>query len=268
MNRNISTSTSTARTAISSQVYHLGDQITVGFTQPDPPSVSKLLATTLQILILGASGRTGQLTIASASKKGHTVTALVRNPSTFTNPDPSKVTVVKGTPISETDIDAAFVSCPNTINAVITTLAMPRTSEPPFGKPTAAPFFLRDVLKNTLAAMEKYGVKKIAIMSAFGAGNSWPPMSWLLKGMFSWTPMRYVVAEHDAVDGEVRKHEQLQWTEARATMLKDGDQKSARKLGETGTGVKIMDSVTRAGLAEYLVDSVEGEGQGAVVIAN
>lgn len=80
--------------------------------------------------------------------------------------------------------------------------------------------------------------------------------------------MRHVVAEHDAVDGEIRKHGQLQWTEARATMLKDGDQKKVRKFGETGTGVKMMDSVTRASVAEYLVDSVEGDGQGAVVIAN
>jgi putative NADH-flavin reductase len=57
----------------------------------------------MHIYISGGSGRNGQLTIQSALSRGHTVTALVRNPSSLT-PHPS-LTIIQGKHRSEKQVE-------------------------------------------------------------------------------------------------------------------------------------------------------------------
>ena len=50
----------------------------------------------MHILVIGASGRNGSLIVKEALSRGHTVTALVRNPSSISAH--SGLTLVKGKP--------------------------------------------------------------------------------------------------------------------------------------------------------------------------
>lgn len=134
----------------------------------------------MHFLILGATGRTGQLATSEALNRGHRVTALVRNPSSMaTQPN---LTVLKGSPQNPSDIDRAFtISSEGHPDAVLVTLAASRTSDNPFAKPVSPRFFMRDSVRNAMSAMQKFGTRKLVVLSAFGTGTSWGQLSWPMK---------------------------------------------------------------------------------------
>ena len=59
----------------------------------------------MKLLVLGASGRTGQHIVAQALSRGHTVTALVRDPGKITARD--GLTLIQGTPTNAADMAGA-----------------------------------------------------------------------------------------------------------------------------------------------------------------
>ncbi|KAK3715253.1 hypothetical protein LTR37_007220 [Vermiconidia calcicola] len=223
----------------------------------------------MRLLILGANGRTGQLAIDDALKRGHTVTALVRKAPSMQARD--GVTVVQGTPLSQPDIEKAFAATPkDTIRAVLVTLNASRETDSPFSKPVSPPNLIRDSVRNVTAVMAKHSVKRIVIMSAFGVGSSYQQLPYVLRPVFRCTNMSVQMKDHDDVDAEVRKSEGLHWTLVRPAMLKEGAAAPARELGETGKGAGLLSGITRASVAEFMIKAVE-EGtwmREPVVIAN
>ncbi|KAK4553267.1 hypothetical protein LTR86_009567 [Recurvomyces mirabilis] len=221
----------------------------------------------MRFLILGANGRTGQLVTAKALERKHTVTALVRRASRMT---PTQgLTIMEGTPSKAENIEDAFTSSAGRPDAVIFTLASSRASDSPFAKPTTPPFFMRDSIRLVLAAMNKYGVHNLVVMSAFGAGDSFAQLAWPLKLLFRYSNMSYQYEDHDAMDLEVRASRDIIWTIVRPVMLKEGEAMAVRELGEVGKGAGTFASITRESVARYLVTAAGGsEGGKTVVIAN
>lgn len=225
----------------------------------------------MRVLILGATGRTGTLTVSAALAHGHTVTALVRNPSKASFA-PS-VTLVKGSPLSQSDIQSAFASAPsnNPVTAVIVTLSTQLASGNPFSALAGQRFFMRDSVSNVIGVMKEQPQEvKLVVMSAFGAGSSWKQLIWPFKLLFSYSSMKYQFEDHDAVDELVRKTEGLELVAFRPPMLKEGEAKAVREFGEVGKGIGALDGITRASVAESLVKAAESEKwrNEAVVIAN
>ncbi|KAK5681403.1 hypothetical protein LTS10_005933 [Elasticomyces elasticus] len=233
------------------------------------PKAKPLISTpTMHLLILGASGRTGQLTTTTALSKSHTITALIRNPSSL--PATPGLTIVSGTPLNQADIETAFASFPHPVDACIVTLSAPRETDSPFSKPVAPAMFMRDSVRNLLVVMKQHGVRRLVVMSAFGAGDSFPSLAWPLKQLFRRSNMSFGFEDHDALDADVRGAEDVEWTLVRPVMLKEGGVKPVRELGETGAKAGMFDSITRESVAGFLVGCVEEErlkGE-AVVVAN
>ncbi|TKA65145.1 hypothetical protein B0A55_09881 [Friedmanniomyces simplex] len=223
----------------------------------------------MRVLIFGASGRTGQLATTEALARGHTVIVLVRKASSMTPAE--GLTIIEGSPLNQPDVERAFTEIPKGApEAILVTLAAPRATDSPFAKPIAPPFFMRDSVRNVTAVMKQHGVKRIVIMSAFGAGDSSAQLAWPLRLLFRQSNMSFQYEDHDALDADVRVSGDLEWTLVRPVMLKEGEARSVRELGEVGEGAGMFDSVTRASVAEFLVKAVE-EGRlakKAVVIAN
>jgi len=91
----------------------------------------------MQILLLGATGRTGNLILASALSKNHAVTVLVREPSSLTSTP--GLTIITGSPMAEQDVEKAIKTAPRLPDAVIIALASVRETDSPFSKPTSPP---------------------------------------------------------------------------------------------------------------------------------
>ena len=223
----------------------------------------------MRVLIFGANGRTGRLVTAAALKAGHTVTGLVRKASSL---QPQEgLTIVEGTPLTQTDVEKAFDATPvDPVQAVLVSLNASRASDSPVAKPVAPPFFVRDCVRTATAVMQRYGVKRIIVMSAFGIGDSFQQLPWLMKLVFRYTNMKYQMEDHDATDVDVRQSTDIDWTLIRPVVLKEGDASTVKELGEIGRGVGLLSGITRASVAEFMISTAEqgSWSKKAVVIAN
>ena len=223
----------------------------------------------MHFLILGASGRTGQLTTQSALSHGHQVAALVRNTSSLALAPNKNLTTLQGSPLNAVDLKRALSDAP--IDAIIITLGVQRVSDSPFAKLTSPQFLMRDTVRALVPFMQEHGVKKLVILSASGAGSSFAQSAWPLRMMFRHTNLSYAYDDHDAVDKEVRELAGVEWTMLRPCMLKEGEAMPLREFGEDGKGLSMFGGITRASVAEALVsaaaDTAKWRHQ-AVVISN
>lgn len=188
---------------------------------------------------------------------GLKVTALVRNPSPL-SPQPN-LDISRGTPEKKEDIDTAFECTNSNIpQAVIVTLNAPRESDSPFAKPLVGPRFLADCVANARETMKSHGVKKIVIMSAFGVGDSFSHLNFLMKPVIRLSNMGIQYEDHRLVDEETRLSG-LNWAIVRPAMLTDKEAKPVKDLGDTGEYASFMPSISRASVAKFMVDAVESD---------
>ncbi|KAK5034302.1 hypothetical protein LTS07_003222 [Exophiala sideris] len=208
------------------------------------------MSSAMHILVLGASGRTGQLVVSEALRRGHQVTVLVRKAKSF---EPAaNLNVIVGTAEHKEDIVHCFQGNYGKPTAVITTLAAPRASNSPFAKPLVPPFFMRDCMKNLTDVMREQEVTKLVVLSAFGVGNTFQQLYLPLRILFRYTNMAVQFEDHDAVDAH------------------DETSKPLRILDEKTSELGMFASCTRANVAEFLVNAAEVQEfeKKAVVIAN
>lgn len=126
----------------------------------------------MRILLLGASGRTGQLVLDYALSLGHDVVALVRDPAKISGKSATspKLVLVQGTPENPHDVERAMAG----VEAVVSTLNNVRTSEFPWSKPLSPTHLMGDSIRNAVAAMQNNGVRRLVVLSATGVGDSVP----------------------------------------------------------------------------------------------
>lgn len=249
----------------------------------------------MQILLLGATGRTGTLVLKEALARGHSVTALVRSPAALEeaipadHPGRSGLTTVAGSPLSAADVAFALAasssSSPAPVDAVITTLNPRRASDSPFAAvdPTDSPPRMRaDSMVGVLAALRGEGAggdsnddsnssrnktPKIVALSALGAGSSAPHAHCLLRLLFRQTNMRLTYEDHDAVEEELVRQSQQQrgavpYLLVRPTRLVEGGDggndggPAARVFAGDGT-VGMMETISRTAAARFLADAAE-----------
>jgi len=203
----------------------------------------------MRVLVLGGNGQTGRLVIDAALQRGHKVTALIRNPSAL--PATEGLTIVKGTPVEPSDIESAFNAVQGDLpTAVIVTLSSPAEK---------GARVLSLTHENLVAAMKRHGVSKIATVSSFGVGSSLKNINFLMKWAISNTSLRYPFADHNEVDGILKKSE-LQFVLLRPARLTMSKKAPVQFLGDDGKGLGVfagLGGISRASVAACLVDAVE-----------
>ena len=203
----------------------------------------------MRVLIIGGSGQTGSLVIDEALQRGHTITALVRNPLSLS---PQKgLTIVKGTPLEPSDIEKAFTAIQGDLpKAVIVTLASPKE------KGTR---IMADAHENLVVAMKSHRVSKIATLSSFGTGSSLENLSVVMRLAIPKTGLAHSYADHNLVD-EIMKKSGLNYVLLRPSRLTPGEKAPVQFYGNDGKGAGCfagLGGVSRASVAACLVDAVE-----------
>ncbi|KAI0015808.1 NAD(P)-binding protein [Xylariomycetidae sp. FL0641] len=221
----------------------------------------------MHFLVIGGSGRTGQLIVTEALAKGHSVTALARSAAKFPIAAQDNLTIVEGTPMKEADIVRAF---DRSTDAVLVALNARRTSDSPFAAPRGGgespARLVADGVANAIAAMRSSASSsgkterrpRIVILNSLGVGSSFKNMNCLLQATLAWSPMRHGLADHGAADEETRKAEGVDFVLVRSCILAEGDAAPVKVYGDDGAGLPFVPKITRASVARFMVEACEG----------
>lgn len=156
----------------------------------------------MKLFVIGATGRTGSNVVERALARGHQVTAFVRSPGKLRQGN-ANLHVVEGDPLQVDRLAAALSGH----EAVISTLG-----------PTGREGFRRSTLvtecaASIAAAMQRTGVRRLAIISAAPLFPSWNP----LFIVFRWV-LRHHLRDLAGMEAVVRASD-FEWTIARPPRL-------------------------------------------------
>ena len=115
---------------------------------------------------------------------------------------------------------------------------------------------MADSHANLVSVMQEHGISKIVTMSAFGAGDSFPNLNFLMRLVIKTSNLLYTYLDHDLVDQEM-KESGVQFVLARPVMLTDKEARPVREHGNIGKGSGFMPSISRKSVAVFLVDAAE-----------
>jgi len=200
------------------------------------------------ILLFGATGRTGIHVLNDALEKGYYIKALVRDPVKVTQKS-ERLQLITGTPASLDDVRKAAAGC----DAIVSTLNNPRKTESLFSRSINPPTLMTGCMKNAVTVMKEMGIRRIIVMTAAGAGDSFAAMPWFMKGIIRYTGLRYAYADHDGQE-QVLKDSGLDWTIVRPVGLTDKDEIKELAIGSEGRHTSF---ISRKAVAKFLVNCLE-----------
>jgi len=203
------------------------------------------------ILVLGGSGRTGIHVLHQAVERGHRVRALVRQPAALDAA--AGVELIPGTPASIDDLRRAAEG----VDAVVSALNNSRASDNPWAKAVSPPTFMTDATRDTLTVMKENGIRRIAVASTVGAGDSWSSLNPLFKALIKSSGIRHGYNDHHGVDAVVRASD-AEWVMARSVALSDAAPRGPLRAALVGQEKPGM-NVSRTDVARFLLDSLEDD---------
>jgi uncharacterized protein YbjT (DUF2867 family) len=192
----------------------------------------------MNLLILGATGRTGREVTRAALARGHRVTVYVRSPDKL-GPERASLRVEQGDALDTERLTAALVGQ----DAVVSVLGLP-------AKLALRPSnFMAEAAATTVAAMKRAGVGRLAIVSAAVLF----PQRGLFYAFFRWL-LRHHARDLSAMETVVRATD-LDWTIARPPRLVTVADERLRVA--PGALPEKSFTLSFRALASFLVDCLE-----------
>ncbi len=210
----------------------------------------------MKILVIGATGATGQEIVKQAAEAGHQVTALVRNPvkSRFD----TSVRIAVGDVLNPESLQRAVTGQ----EAVISSLGSGATG--PFKELT----MLSEGTRNLVGAMRAANVKRLVCITGIGAGESKGHGPWWYDWLVQPLVLRGVYADKTRQEAVVRESG-LAWTLVRPGALTNGPAKgSAAVRVVTDLSGVHAGFISRADVAAFCLRELtdrEYQGQAPVI---
>jgi len=206
----------------------------------------------MNVLIIGAAGKTGAMVVERALAAGHVVTAFVRDAATYRAP--ANVRVVAGDATDQASVDNAMARQ----DAVINTVA----GKTPYRKTALE----RSVAGAVVAAMKANGARRVIVISSFGVGDSADQAGWFVEHVIVPTWLRGSTEDKAAMEAVVRASG-IAFVIIRPAMLTDH---AATGHVRVFRGYDTAHKITRADVAQFCVDQLTSDEHvgGAVTIAN
>ncbi len=192
----------------------------------------------MHIALFGATGGTGHQVLVQALEAGHSVTALVRDPSKLAGHD--RLTVAQGDVLDQ----AAVNACVEGTDAVACVLGTrPGTK----GEPVEA-----RGTERVLAAMAEQGVRRIVVVSSMGVGDSREQIPWFFRMVMNLTLKRIFQAKEE--QERLVMASDSDWTIVRPSGLTDGSRTGSYRHGldRSVTGSRV----SRADVAHFVLEQL------------
>lgn len=197
----------------------------------------------MKLLILGASGPTGRLTVEQALATGDSVTALARTPSSLDD-FAGSIDVVQGDATVAGDIVKALAGC----DAVIAALGR--------GKSIRAEEFFTRSTSAFLDAARDAGVKRVVWMSSFGVGETFDDANAMQKVMYR-TFLRNIYANKAEAEVMIRASD-LDWTLVYPSALMNGPMTGKYQVDDH-VEMKFIARISRADVAHFMAKCVHDD---------
>ncbi len=192
----------------------------------------------MNVLVFGATGKTGSLVVQRALAKGHTVTVLVRDPIKFKIPN---VGVFAGNATNPSDVLAAMRGQQAVIESIGGTTPYKSTQ------------LETDSINAILSAMRQEHVQRLISVSMMGIGESRAQSPFWYRSLLMPTFLHGSTADKTNKEAAILASG-LDYVIVRPPILKDspatGD---VHILGPNAIG----HAITRADLANFLVDQLD-----------
>lgn len=195
----------------------------------------------MKLAIFGATGRTGRPLVEQALEAGHSVVALVRTPEKM----PIKhenLMLIQGDSLNAADVEKTVQG----VDAVLSVL----------GQSKGAPRNLLEVsMRNIVAAMQKYGVRRLVSLTGAGvnAPEDRPGFSNHMIKLALKTLSGHILRDAER-HAEVIKNSSLDWVIVRGPMLNEGPRTDKYRVG--WVGVNTGSRISRADLADFMLKQV------------
>lgn len=208
----------------------------------------------MKIAVLGATGSTGNMVVQEALRRGYSVVALARTPSSL-DISHENLTILKADMNSIETLKKAMIG----IDAVIS-CAGSKSTKPPIT-------FYSEGMANLIEAMKSTGVKRLIALSSGAVKSSRDPN----YPLFFELVIKRFVLQH--VYADMRKMEaiisesDLEWTIIRPSRLTDKPANSSLREEASEYSIKNGFWTSRNQLAIKLLDKLEDESSKRTVYA-
>jgi putative NADH-flavin reductase len=204
----------------------------------------------MKILILGATGRTGQHLLEQALQRGHQVHVLVRDRSKIAS-HLSSLTIFEGSPLDKSALENAMKGC----EAVLSALNVSRTSDWPWAKLRSPKDILSSVTKSLIELMPTYHIRRLIFISAWGVAETKKDIPGWFRWFIDHSNVRYPYLDHENQE-ELVKQTKLEWTAVRAAGLTNGGKIKKAKLS-INNDPKPNWTINRKSVASFMLDILE-----------
>jgi putative NADH-flavin reductase len=199
----------------------------------------------VKILVFGATGPTGQQVVTQALGQGHAVTAFVRNPARLSITD-ERLRVAVG----DTTRDASTVADAVRAQDVVVS-ALGRRST------LTSDRLIERSMQAIVPAMERTGVRRLILVSAFGVGESYRDAPLIPRIMYK-VLLHNLFADKKTAEDFVRRSS-LEWTIVYPVLLTDGPLTGIYRAGER-LDLRGMPKISRADVAHFILAETENRG--------
>jgi putative NADH-flavin reductase len=196
----------------------------------------------MNIVVFGASGKTGILLTDQALAKGHHVIAYVRRPDALVQQHPNLKTVIGN--LNDTDklkeVIAGSDACFSLLGGGSLTKHSPE---------------IISGIDHIVNLMEQENVKRFIYLSSMGAGESRKIMRPLIRFFIADIMLRIPLADHTTNENRIAKSS-LQWTLVRPGGLTTGPKTGRLKHGKSNDVLKGNPQISRANVASFMLEQL------------
>ena len=194
----------------------------------------------MKLLILGATGGTGQQLVIQALEQNHQVSVLIRDPQKFKLTH-DRLEIIRGNVLDQLLLTKTVEGK----DAVLSALGV--------GKSLKSRDLISNAAKVLIQAMNAKNVKRLIFISAFGVGETFKYAS-LIQQLIFKLPLKNIYADKAKADEEVRKSN-LEWTLVYPVLLTNNPRTDTYRV-EENFKMKGMPKISRASVADFMLRQV------------
>lgn len=205
----------------------------------------------MNILLLGATGRTGKLVLKTALEKGYSVHCLVRNPERV---EPQTgIQIFDGDPSNSDDLEKAIKEC----SCIINVLNISRKTDFPWSGLRTPKTFLSDVMSTLIPLAKKQKIKRVVNCSAWGVAETRKNLPFWFRWIIDYSNIGVAYADHERQEKLLEKSS-LDWTIIQPVGLTNFKEDIIiRESFENSPKPSLI--ISRQSVANYMIDSVKND---------